>query len=280
MSAAGSNSAGPRLYLLDIEGTVAPLSLTGEVLFPYARAHFEDFLRKSIAEFDDFVDRSAAVIGRTGFGPAEMGGDGVVMDLALLRIENENERDPDAPRIISRESAGLGVVSMSPALGIPRILAYVYWLMDRDRKSTALKSLQGKIWKHGFESGELKGMLFDDVPAALERWAQGARVAIYSSGSAEAQELLFRYSIFGDLTPLIDGYFDTRTGPKLEPDSYAEIARAMEVEPAEVMFLSDAVRELDAAREAGCETRLVIRPGNSRVAGEHYHPAVESFIAL
>ena len=86
--------------------------------------------------------------------------------------------------------------------------------MDRDRKSTALKSLQGRIWKGGFERGELKGTLFDDVPAALERWSSVGHVAIYSSGSVAAQMLLFRHSNFGDLTALISGYFDTRTGPK------------------------------------------------------------------
>jgi enolase-phosphatase E1 len=280
MSEDGVNAVAPRVYLLDIEGTVAPLSLTTEVLFPYARAHFEEFLQRSVGEFEDFVRRSAGVIERTGFGPAEMSEDGVMTDLALLKLENENERDSDAPRIIPPESAKLGVVSMSPAKGIPRILAYIYWLMDRDRKSTALKSLQGKIWKRGFESGELKGTVFDDVPAAFARWSQGGRVAIYSSGSAEAQQLLFRHSMFGDLTPLIEGYFDTRTGPKGEADSYAEIARAMEAAPAEVLFFSDAVRELDAAREAGCATRLTVRPGNPPVEDAHGHPAVESFAAL
>jgi enolase-phosphatase E1 len=266
--------------LLDIEGTVAPLTLTSEVLFPYARAHFEEFLRSGIGEFDDFVKRSAGVIERTGFGPAEMGEGSVMMDLALLRLENENERDRDAPQIISAEAASRGVVSMSPAVGIPRVLEYVYWLMDRDRKSTALKSMQGKIWKRGFESGELKGTLFEDVPGALARWAERGRVAIYSSGSTEAQELLFRYSVFGDLTPLISGYFDTRTGAKGEAGSYAAIAESMEAEPSGVLFVSDAVKELDAAREAGCMTRLAVRPGNPAVADAHGHIAVESFDTL
>ena len=130
-------------------------------------------------------------------------------------------------------------------------LEYLLWLMDRDRKSTALKSLQGKIWKAGFERGELKGTLFDDVPAAFARWSATGKVAIYSSGSVEAQKLLFRHSIFGDLTPLIAGYFDTRTGPKMASASYAAIAQAMEVAPGEALFFSDVVRELDAAREAG-----------------------------
>jgi enolase-phosphatase E1 len=143
-----------------------------------------------------------------------------------------------------------------------------------------LKSLQGKIWKQGFESGELKGTLFDDVPAAFAQVSQQARVAIYSSGSTEAQQLLFRYSNFGDLTPMIAGYFDTRTGPKMEPGSYAAIARAMDVVPAEVLFLSDALRELDAAREAGCETRLAVRPGNPPIADAHSHKIVETFSDL
>ena len=101
----------------------------------------------------------------------------------------------------------------------------------RDRKSTALKSLQGKIWKKGFECGELKGDLFPDVPEAFARWAAKARVAIYSSGSVEAQRMVFRYSIFGDLTPLISGYLDTRAGPKQASSSYVAIAAAMNVEP-------------------------------------------------
>ena len=152
--------------------------------------------------------------------------------------------------------------------------------MDRDRKSTALKSLQGKIWKAGFESGEMQGTLFADVPAALTRWSMSARVAIYSSGSVEAQQLLFRYSTFGDLTPLIAAYFDTRTGPKASSASYAAIAAALNVEPREVLFFSDVVRELDPAREAGLETRLVVRPGNAPIENAHGHSAIDSFHGL
>jgi enolase-phosphatase E1 len=272
--------AAPQLYLLDIEGTVAPLSLTSEVLFPYARAHFEEFLRQGIAQFEDFVKRSASVIERTGFGPAEMGEGSVFQDLMLLAIENRRETDPEAPRILPPETAHQQTVSMNPAFAVEEGLPYIYWLMDHDRKSTALKSMQGKIWKRGFESGELMGTLFEDVPVAFARWSRTARVAIYSSGSVEAQQLLFRYSTFGNLTPLISDHFDTRTGPKGGADSYAAIARAMEVETDEVLFLSDAVRELDAAREAGCQTRLAVRPGNPPVEDGHGHVAIESFTAL
>ena len=106
------------------------------------------------------------------------------------------------------------------------------------------------------------------------------RVAIYSSGSVEAQQLLFRHSIFGDLTPYIASYFDTRTGVKTASASYAAIAAAMNVRPDEALFLSDVVRELDAAREAGWETGLVVRPGNQPLDDAHGHGVVESFAGL
>jgi enolase-phosphatase E1 len=115
------------------------------------------------------------------------------------------------------------------------------------------------------------------VPEALERWSSAAHVAIYSSGSVAAQMLLFRHSSFGDLTPLISGYFDTRTGPKMQRASYESIASAMGCEPREVMFFSDVVRELDAAREAGCHTRLVMREGNAAVEDSNGHRRIKSF---
>ena len=233
-----------KLYLLDVEGTVAPLTLTSEVLFPYARAHFEEFLRKH--------ESDAAVRA----------------DLALLG--EENLADVEAPQCTDGS--------------VDAVLDYLLWLMDRNRKSTALKSLQGKIWKAGFESGELKGMLFADVPDAFDRWSKAARVAIYSSGSVEAQQLLFRYSNFGDLMPRIAGYFDTRTGAKRESASYAAIAGAMQVAAEEVLFFSDVVAELDAARGAGCGTRLVVRPGNAPLPvpfqDAHGHAQVDSFANL
>ena len=231
--------APPRLYLLDVEGTIAPISLVTEQLFPYARAHFESFLTRSA------------------------GNPEVQSDLALLTEENRAESDPSVPRISSSQPS--------------HRLEYIRWLMDRDRKSTALKSLQGKIWKAGFESGELKGTLFPDVLPALQRWTGHGRVAIYSSGSTAAQQLLFRYSIFGDLTALIAAYFDTRIGPKTAPASYTVIAAAMQVQPHEVCFFSDVVRELDPAREAGLQTRLVLREGNAPVDDAHGHIAIGSF---
>lgn len=230
----------PKVYLLDIEGTVAPLSLVTEQLFPYARAHFPSFLRKHANDED------------------------VRTDLVLLAEENRADPDNDRP-------------AFNDVPGTESALAYLLWLMDHDRKSTALKSLQGKIWKAGFESGGLLGTLFPDVPTALKAWSTQARIAIYSSGSVEAQQLLFRYSNYGDLTSYLWGYFDTRTGRKTAASSYSAIAESMHAEPAGILFFSDAVPELDAAREAGCNTRLVVRPGNPAVKEGHGHLSIESF---
>jgi 2,3-diketo-5-methylthio-1-phosphopentane phosphatase len=248
-------TASQRVFLLDVEGTVSPISLVSEQLFPYARTHFPAFLQ---AHSHD---------------PA------VQSDLVLLSEENRAEADHDVPRIQLQDSRArsLPLASAERVGSNAAELAYLLWLMDRDRKSTALKSMQGKIWKAGFESGELKGTLFPDVPEALVRWSAQSRVAIYSSGSTSAQQLLFRYSTFGNLTALIAAYFDTRAGVKTAPASYTAIAAAMQVEPRQVCFFSDVVRELDPAREAGLETRLVLREGNAPVEDAHGHVAIESF---
>jgi 2,3-diketo-5-methylthio-1-phosphopentane phosphatase len=244
----------PRVYLLDVEGTVAPVSLVSEQLFPYARKRFADFLVRS------------------------RGNESVRADLMLLAQENQDEAN--------RAETGNGVPPLPPVdepaqVETPRFrldaVFYITWLMDRDRKSTALKSLQGKIWKAGFESGELVGTLFADVPDALRQWAAQARVAIYSSGSVEAQQLVFRHSNYGDLTPLLSGYFDTRIGAKAASASYAAIAAELAVAPEEILFFSDVIRELDPAREAGLQTRLVIREGNAPVDDPHDHTVIHSF---
>jgi enolase-phosphatase E1 len=156
---------------------------------------------------------------------------------------------------------------------------YARWLMDRDRKSTALKSLQGRIWESGYRSGALRSHLYPDVPRAFERWrSRGQRIAIFSSGSVQAQRLLFAHTPHGDLTGVIDGYFDTTTGPKREAESYRRIAGALGVPPAGVTFVSDVAAELDAARTAGCVTLLCVR-GDDAPAGA-VHPVVRTFDGL
>jgi enolase-phosphatase E1 len=217
--------------LLDVEGTTTPLRFVHDVLFPYARAHAEEFLRRaSRAETDALV--------------------------SALRAEHERDGESPPPWRGDDE--------------VRSALDYVFWLMDRDRKSTALKSLQGRIWEEGYVSGELRGEVYPDVAQAFARWRrQGRGIAIFSSGSVLAQRLLFRYSTAGDLTPHIRAYFDTTTGPKREAESYRRIAAGLERAPAEVLFVSDVALELDAARTAGMHTALCVREGAAPAGASH-----------
>ena len=141
--------------------------------------------------------------------------------------------------------------------------------------------LQGRIWEQGYAAGELVGEVFDDVPPALKRWReQGIGVGIFSSGSVLAQRLLFRHSTAGDLTSLLSWHFDTTVGAKTEAESYRRIASRIDVPASTVLFVSDVVAELDAARDAGMQTALCLRPGNPNQPGEHSHPAVRDFREL
>jgi enolase-phosphatase E1 len=158
--------------------------------------------------------------------------------------------------------------------------SYARHLMELDRKSTGLKALQGLIWEDGYRTGRLQGDIYPDVAEALRSWKeQGIRVRIFSSGSILAQKLLFGHTAQGDLLPYFEGYHDTTTGPKREAGAYVAIAEAFGLPPGEILFLSDVVEELDAAREAGMQTGLFLRPGN-KPADPGGHPAYRSFTEL
>lgn len=147
------------------------------------------------------------------------------------------------------------------------IQALLGWL-DADQKVTPLKSLQGMIWRTGYEQGHFTGHVYPDVTAQLRAWhAQGIKLYIYSSGSVTAQQLLFRYSDAGDLTPLFSGYFDTRIGAKRELASYAAILQRLQLPPTQVLFLSDVTAELDPARQLGIATVQLIR--EQQTAADH-----------
>ena len=180
-----------------------------------------------------------------------------------------------AVRALDAERAADVARGLAPPEGAS---AYLLWLMDADRKSTALKALQGLVWRDGYEKGDLRGNVYPDVPPALARWrGQGRRIFIYSSGSVLAQRLLFSTTPHGDLTSFIDGYFDTTTGPKKEPDSYRRIAEQIGEDPAAVCFVSDSEEEVRAAREARLLAVLCAR--NAVPVGAPA-PVVESFEAL
>jgi enolase-phosphatase E1 len=233
-----------RAILLDIEGTTTPIDFVYGTLFPFARARLEQFLRANRERTDARADLEALRREHVAEQPAP--------DLPPWRDDSANAQERSA-------------------------LAYLLWLMDRDRKSTALKSLQGKIWEAGYLSGELRGLVYADVRPAFARWrAQNKDICIFSSGSVLAQKLLFANSTHGDLTPFLRAYFDTSTGPKQDQQSYRRIATALRLPPREILFLSDVVQELDAARRAGIETLLCLRPG-ATAPGSVTHPIIHSF---
>jgi enolase-phosphatase E1 len=143
------------------------------------------------------------------------------------------------------------------------------WI-DEDRKATPLKALQGMIWRKGYEGGELKGHVYPEVADYLKRWHQrGIKLYIYSSGSVEAQKLIFGHTDHGDLTSLFSGYFDTRVGGKKEAQSYRTIVRDTGLSPADVLFLSDVGEELDAARQVGLKTGQLVRDDKARPSIAH-----------
>lgn len=238
-----ADSRAPDSLLLDVEGTTTPVRFVHEILFPFARARLGEFLT------------------REGGGPA------VAAHIAQLRSEWAGEpSDGDAPP---------GWDESRPA---GSAAAYAAWLMDRDRKSTALKALQGEIWRAGYENGRLRGEVFDDVEPAFRRWkGSGKSIRIFSSGSVLAQALLFRYSTSGDLTGYLDGYFDTTTGAKTEAGSYLRIAAASGVRGEDMLFVSDSKAELEAARIAGLRVALSLRPGNAAVSSRPDEWVLPSF---
>ena len=164
--------------------------------------------------------------------------------------------------------------SGEPDADIERVVAILLGWIPEDRKATPLKALQGMVWEQGYQAGQLKGHVYPDAVQALKDWhQQGYRLFVYSSGSIQAQKLIFGCSEAGDLSPLFSGYFDTTSGPKRETQSYQRISEAMGIAPAEILFLSDIVQELDAAREAGMATC-----GLARASGELLgHETVASF---
>jgi enolase-phosphatase E1 len=219
---------GVRAVVLDIEGTTTPMAFVHEILFPYARTHLAGFLRDPArAElFEELAPRFAA----------------------------EHHAEPEADQVPPWQEDTREALLNS-------VTVYAGWLMDRDRKSPALKALQGQIWEGGYRSGQIRGAVYPDVPPAMKRWHEdGIIVAIYSSGSVLAQRLIFSMTDEGDLTPFISHFFDTGVGPKKARESYERIASTLGQEPIHTLFISDVAEELDAAHMAGFLVALAIRP--------------------
>jgi enolase-phosphatase E1 len=149
------------------------------------------------------------------------------------------------------------------------ITQLIQWL-DEDKKVTPLKSLQGLIWEAGYQKGDFKGHVYPDVAACLEAWKEkGLDLYVYSSGSVQAQKLLFPHTDYGDLTPHFSGYFDTRIGGKKDRGSYDKIAKKLGIPAEQLLFLSDIKEELDAAKAGGFQTLWLVRDNKHDPQAEH-----------
>jgi enolase-phosphatase E1 len=217
-----------RVILLDIEGTTTPIDFVYKTLFPYASSRLEPFLREHAREPEI---------------------QGLIQELhAQHRSDKRSGLQPP------------GWVDDSDETRLVSCVAYGQWLIARDSKCTPLKSLQGKIWQKGFTDGELRGQVYPDVPIAFDRWRrQKKTICVYSSGSVLAQQLLFRTTPSGDLAASISVFFDTRVGAKTEGESYRKIATSFSQTPQHFLFISDAVKEIEASRSAGMQAILCDR---------------------
>ena len=249
-----------RSILLDIEGTTCPVSFVASVLFPYARERLASYLE------------------------ANQGDPQVQALLAATQAAFAADPNPEVQAL----RQGFPIPGHQPAgqQQLPAgetqspLVAYLQWLIDHDIKFPALKELQGRIWASGYASGDLVAPLFDDVAPTLQRWHRdGYQLAVYSSGSVAAQQLLYRHSQNGNLEELFSHWFDTRIGPKQAADSYSAIAAALQLEPAEILFVSDALAEIEAAHRIGIAVNFSDREGNPGRAPGPFN-AIQSLVEI
>lgn len=181
---------------------------------------------------------------------------------------------------VARALAEARALDGSPALDREATVAMLQRWIDEDRKAGPLKTLQGMIWEDGYRSGRLQGDIYPDAADQLARWRNdGVTLYVYSSGSVLAQKLIFGHTAFGDLTPLFSGFFDTAVGSKTDHASYAAIAEVIGLPSQDVLFLSDNVRELDAAAEIGMAT-IALDRGEVVLPEGHGHAVAHDFTEI
>ncbi len=218
--------------LLDIEGTTCPVSFVSNVLFPFAKQELSDYIKQ---HWDQSPHNEAIKAAKKEWLDDQYLGSNQIKQQAM---KGETEE-------------------------IDGLIQYLKHLISIDKKSTALKDLQGKIWEEGYNNGKLKSQLFPETAECLRKWReQGLTLSVYSSGSIQAQKLLYRHSPAGDLEKLFSHWFDTHTGPKKSTESYTTIAERLQSSPNKIWFVSDNGTECDSARAAGMHTLFSLRDGN------------------
>lgn len=223
--------------LFDIEGTTTSIEFVKDFLFTYAFAHVDNFL---ITSFEKKINLD-------------------IIDELIQLSAVESKNNLSETMFIKKENENW----------IHNLSNNIKNWIKNDKKFTALKNLQGKIWQDGYSSGKIKGHVYSDVPTTFERLnLRYIRVYIFSSGSIQAQKLLFSYSEYGDLTKYISDYFDTTIGSKLEANSYEKIVEKIKVPANEILFVTDNEKEASAAEQANLQVVLSIREGNSPLSDE------------
>ena len=179
------------------------------------------------------------------------------MDLLDLIEMDEVKEAMNATVLLAAQSENIQLI------GNENIINHlIRWSLE-DKKYTPLKTLQGILWKKGYEDGSIKGHVYPEVAPMLRKWhEQGLQLGVFSSGSVKAQQLLFGHSIDGDLLDYFSCYFDTTTGMKRETETYERISAKLNISPNQILFLSDIKEELESADKAGMKTIQLIREGN------------------
>lgn len=244
----------PKVMLLDIEGTTTPITFVKDTLFPYAATHMSAFLQAS------WADATTAT---------------AVTQLQALAAEDAKAGSA------STAAAAFAAADLTSAEARTAASAFAVQCIQEDRKVGPLKQLQGFIWERAYREGSIKGTVYADLVPRLEAWGRAdVRVAIYSSGSRHAQQLLFGHSDQGDLRRHLSAYFDTSVGAKQCAASYREILLTLGAAPHEVCFVTDILGEAEAAAAAGLQAVLSLRPGNAPIEAQHAFRTITSFADL
>ncbi|TKB46228.1 acireductone synthase [Ferrimonas sediminicola] len=192
----------------------------------------------------------------------------------MARFIEENQEQVVVSHCIDdvKELAG------EPDADLARVVEILLQWIAEDQKATPLKTIQGMIWRQGYRQGDLEGHIYPDALESLKSLkAQGKRIYSFSSSSTEAQELLFQHSQFGDLRNLFHGHFDTHMGQKVEPQAYRNIINTISMWPNLILFVSDRLEELNAAKAAGLKTCQIVRSEGIR---QGKHPVIQEFSQL
>ncbi|KAI9018598.1 2,3-diketo-5-methylthio-1-phosphopentane phosphatase [Phycomyces nitens] len=224
--------------VLDIEGTITPITFVKDILFPFVTQGLDSFLDRTWGSEDlkKYIDQ--------------------------LREQAKKDVENGVPEAVLIPTEGSEEIKAA-------IKKNIGWQMAADRKIGALKAFQGYMWKEGYSSGELRGQVYDDVVPALNKWRDsGKKIYIYSSGSVPAQKLLVGYSDKGNLMEYFSGYFDTTIGLKTEVQSYVNIAKDISKDPKQILFVTDNIKETIAAHQAGFQVVISDRPGNALLGPE------------